>query len=485
LADRKTVPGSERRLEPTHPRVGDVDGSAEIEVTVYVRGPRAEDDDLGAVAEFADEHGLEVVSSERPRRAVRLRGTVDTIGVAFEAQLQGMFEHPSGVRYRGRQGPLTVPAQLDGVITSVLGIDNRPQAQPRIRFAPHAARTYTPVEVGQAYSFPAQATGEGETVGIIELGGGFDTADLNAYFQGLGLATPNVTAVSVDGGTNSPGTDTNADGEVMLDIEVIGAIAPAASIVVYFAPNTDAGFIDAVSTAVNDTTRRPSVVSISWGGPEDTWTAQARDQMEQILTDAGGLGVTVTAAAGDGGSTDGVDDGQQHVDFPASAPHALACGGTALQATGGQITGETVWNDTGDGATGGGVSTEFALPDYQSAAGVPANVDTGQSGRGVPDVAGDADPQTGYTIRVDGSDQTIGGTSAVAPLWAALLTLLNESLGAPLGFAQPRLYGSGQPAGFRDIVSGSNGAYSAQAGWDACTGLGSPNGSALLQALSG
>lgn len=485
MADRKTVPGSERRLESAHPRVGDVDGSEEIEVTVYVRGPRAEDDDLRAVSEFAAEHGLEVVSAERPRRAIRLRGSVDAIGAAFGAQLEGMFEPPSGARYRGRQGPLTVPAELDGVITSVLGIDNRPQAQPRIRFAPHATRTYTPVEVGQAYSFPAQATGEGETVGIIELGGGFDTADLDAYFQGLGLTPPDVTAVGVDGATNSPGTDTNADGEVMLDIEVVGAIAPAASIVVYFAPNTDAGFIDAVSTAVNDTTRRPSVVSISWGGPEDTWTAQARGQMEQILTDAGGLGVTITAAAGDGGSTDGVDDGRQHVDFPASAPHALACGGTALQATGGQITGETVWNDTGDGATGGGVSTEFALPSYQSAAGVPGNVDTDQPGRGVPDVAGDADPQTGYTIRVGGSDQTIGGTSAVAPLWAALIALLNESLGAPLGFAQPRLYGSAQATGFHDIVSGDNGAYSAQAGWDACTGLGSPNGSALLVALSG
>ena len=100
-------------------------------------------------------------------------------------------------------------------------------------------------------------------------------------------------------------------------------------------------------------------------------------------------------------------------------------------------------------------------------------------------MAGDADPQTGYTIRVDGSDQTIGGTSAVAPLWAALIALLNESLGAPLGFAQPRLYGSAQATGFHDIVSGDNGAYSAQAGWDACTGLGSPNGSALLAALSG
>ena len=484
MADRETVPGSDRRLEPGHRRVGDVDGASEIEVTLYVRGPRAEYDDLAAVSEFASEYGLELVLEDQPRRAIRLRGTADAIGGAFEAQLKGIYEHPSGVRYRGREGTLTIPVALDGVVTSVLGIDDRPQARPKIRFAPHAARSYTPVEVGQAYSFPAQATGDGETVRIVELGGGFDTNDLNAYFQGLGLTPPNVTAVSVDGGANSPGIDTNADGEVMLDIEMIGAIAPAASIVVYFAPNTDAGFIDAVSTAVNDTDHRPSVVSISWGGPEDTWTAQAREQMEQILTDAGGLGVTVTAAAGDGGSTDGVSDGQQHVDFPASAPHALACGGTALQASGTEITGETVWNDTGDGATGGGVSVEFGLPSYQSSAGVPVNVDTNQSGRGVPDVAGDADPQTGYTIRVDGRDQTIGGTSAVAPLWAGLIALLNESLGAPLGFAQPRLYGSAGSAGFRDIVSGDNGAYSARAGWDACTGLGSPNGSALLQSLS-
>jgi kumamolisin len=513
LPDRTTVPGSERRLDPDHPRVGDADGAQEIEVTVYLRGrvssdwvdreaaqapgerrlPSREqwgrehgatDADVAAVSEFASQHGVEVVSVDPARRAVRLRGSLDSLTAAFEAQVAGLFEHPSGFRYRGRQGPLTVPSQLGGVVTAVLGIDDRPQAQPRIRFAPHAARSYTPVEVAQAYNFPTPATGQGETVGIIELGGGYETSDLNAYFGGLGLTAPQVTTVGVDGGTNSPGVDTNADGEVMLDIEVIGSIASAASIVVYFAPNTDAGFIDAVSAAVHDTTHKPSVISISWGGPEDTWTAQARSQMEQILTDAGAVGATVTAAAGDGGSTDGVGDGRQHVDFPASAPHALACGGTALQATGSEITGETVWNDA-DGATGGGVSIEFGLPSYQSAANVPVNVDTGQPGRGVPDVAGDADPQTGYTVRVDGSDQTIGGTSAVAPLWAGLIALLNQSLGTPLGFAQPQLYSSGEAAGFHDILSGNNGAYSAGAGWDACTGLGSPNGAALLQALSG
>jgi kumamolisin len=512
-ADRATVPGSERRLDPDHRRVGDVDGGEEIEVTVYVRGRAslhwvdeeaarapaerrvlsreewgdehgASDADLIRVVEFARRHGLDPVSIDAARRAVRLRGTVDAVAGAFEAGELGMFEHPSGARYRGRGGSLTVPVELGGVVTGVFGIDNRPQAQPRIRFADRATTSYTPVEVARAYGFPAGATGAGETVGIIELGGGYQTADLTAYFQALGLTPPTVTAVGVDGATNSPGVDTNADGEVMLDIEVIGAIAPRASIVVYFAPNTDQGFLDALSTAVHDVTHKPSVVSISWGGPEDSWTTQGRAQMEQILTAAGGLGATVTAAAGDSGSSDGVNDGRQHVDFPASAPHALACGGTTLEASNGQISGESAWNDA-EGATGGGVSVQFALPSYQAQANVPVNVDTQGTGRGVPDVAGDADPQTGYRIRVDGVEQTIGGTSAVAPLWAGLIALLNQSLGSPLGFAQPRLYGAAPARGFRDITSGSNGAYDANAGWDACTGLGSPDGAALLAALQG
>lgn len=207
--------------------------------------------------------------------------------------------------------------------------------------------------------------------------------------------------------------------------------------------------------------------------------------MEQIMTEGAGLGVTVTVAAGDNGSSDSVTDGQQHVDFPASAPHALACGGTTLQASSSTISSETVWNDPSDGATGGGVSRQFALPSYQTDAGVPKNVDTDAPGRGVPDVCGDADPNTGYTIRVDGADETVGGTSAVAPLWAALIARLNQQLGAPVGFVQPRLYPLLGTAAFHDITSGSNGAYSAGPGWDACTGLGSPDGTALASELAG
>ncbi len=294
--------------------------------------------------------------------------------------------------------------------------------------------------------------------------------------------------MSVDGGSNTPGGD--ADGEVLLDIEIVGAIATGANIAVYFAPNTDQGFIDAITDAVHDTTRKPSVVSISWGGPEDSWTQQSQNAMNAALQDAATLGVTVTVAAGDDGSSDGVTDGKLHVDFPASSPYALACGGTTLNGSGNTISSEVVWNETAsnEGATGGGVSTVFAIPSYQSAAGVPVQPQTNVAGRGVPDVAGDADPTTGYQVRVDGKNQVVGGTSAVAPLWAALAALMNEKLGQPVGFLNPKLYALTGSA-LHDVISGNNddsglGYYQARAGWDPCTGLGSPDGTALLSALS-
>jgi kumamolisin len=519
-SDRVPVPGSERRLTPGHTRVGDVDLSQEIDLTVYVR-PRAPvdwvndesarppagrrlvspedwadvhgaaDEDLRAVTAFASGAGLAVTGVDAARRAVALHGPLGAAVEAFGASMEGRFSAARGAgEYRARSGALSVPAALGDVVMGVFGIDDRPQARPHVRsLAPAAAAagatSYTPVQVAEAYAFPSGTTGKGQTVGIVELGGGFSAQDLATYFKGLGLTPPSVTAVSVDGGQNSPGTDSNADGEVMLDIEVVGAVAPDSTIVVYFAPNTDQGFIDAVSTAVHDTTHKPSVVSVSWGESEDAWSAQARTQMEQILTEAGGVGVSVTVAAGDNGSADAVSDGQQHTDFPASAPHALGCGGTSLHASGATITSETVWNDLpSGGATGGGISRQFTLPSYQANASLPVNVDTQAAGRGVPDVCGNADPQTGYVIRVDGAEQTIGGTSAVAPLWAGLTARLNEQLGAPLGFIQPVLYpllGSGS---FHDITSGNNGSYVAGTGWDGCTGLGSPDGTALAAAVT-
>ena len=392
---------------------------------------------------------------------------------------------------RGRTGSLYIPAELSPVIEGVFGLDERPQAQTRFRrhiagAVPRAEgdTSYTPVEVARLYDYPTNQ-GSGQSVAIIELGGGFRAADLTNYFTGLGISpAPSVTAVSVDGGQNQPAGDPNsADGEVMLDIEIVGAIAPKARIAVYFAPNTDQGFLDAITTAVHDTVRKPSVISISWGAAEPAWTEQALNGFDQAFRDAGVLGVTVCCASGDDGSADGVTDGAAHVDFPSSSPNVVACGGTRLEAANGKIKSEVVWSHgPGNGATGGGVSEKFPLPSWQTSSGVPPSVNPGHfKGRGVPDLAGNADPATGYEILVDSRSAVFGGTSAVAPLIAALVALLNEKQGKPLGFVNEQLYS--KPAALRDVTSGNNGAYEAARGWDACTGLGSPDGQKLAGAL--
>jgi kumamolisin len=295
------------------------------------------------------------------------------------------------------------------------------------------------------------------------------------------------TAISVDGALNRPtGDPGSADGEVALDIEVAGAVAPGARLAVYFAPNTDQGFLDAINAAIHDKVRKPSVISISWGSPEAEWTPQALNAFNAAFHDAALLGISVCVAAGDNGSSDGENDGGNHVDFPSSSPWVLACGGTKLAASGGKIQSEVVWNEgESGGATGGGVSSHFSKPAYQLAVNVPKPARTvNPTGRGVPDVAGDADPETGYIVIVDGEEGVIGGTSAVAPLWAGLIALLNGNIGKNLGWFHPQLYGMLiQHKALHDITSGNNGAYRAQVGWDACTGLGSPDGQAMLNLL--
>jgi kumamolisin len=420
-------------------------------------------------------------------------GTAEGFSRAFGVTLR-YYTHANGT-YRGRVGPIRLPKSLTGIVQGVFGLDNRPQAQPRFQVAipearskKHSAPTsFTPPALARLYNFPTGTDGAGECIGLIELGGGFRPADIDAYFGALGIAVPQVSAVSVDQASNSPTTPSGPDGEVMLDIEVAAAIAPAARIAVYFAPNTDRGFLDAITTALHDTQNKPSVLSISWGGPEAAWTAQAMQQFDAAFQTAATLGITICVAAGDQGSGDGETDKLAHVDFPASSPHALACGGTSLTASGTSISSEVVWNDGPSSATGGGISDEFALPSYQDAARVPPSANPGgASGRGVPDVAGDADPDTGYQVRVDGQDMVIGGTSAVAPLWAGLIALCNQRLGKPVGFVNPLMYGTLAAEGVcRDIKSGNNGAYAASIGWDPCTGWGSPNGAKLLQALAG
>ncbi len=470
--------------DPAIPHAGQLGAAIRREHYGEVHG--ANPKDIAAVESFAHANGLTVIESHQASRRLVLAGTAQRMQEAFQVKL-GIYEVPRrGLKYRGREGSVCLPEALQPAVIAVLGLDNRPIAKPHFRQHKKQVTppiSFSPLQIAELYDFPAGLTGAGETIAIIELGGGYQASDLSTYFSGLGLGQgPSVTAVSVDGGTNQPGG--SADGEVELDIEVAGAIAPGASIAVYFTPNTDQGFVDAISQAVHDTTRKPSIVSISWGGPEDSWTEQSRNAMNAALQDAAALGVTVTVAAGDDGSTDGETDGQQHVDFPAASPYALSCGGTTLQASGNAISSETVWNElaSNEGATGGGVSRYFPLPTYQQNVNVPKQPQTGFAGRGVPDVAGDADPTTGYNVRVDGQDTVIGGTSAVAPLWAGLIALINQKLGTPAGYLNPLIYKIGESA-FNDITQGNNGYFQAATGWDPCSGLGSPNGTALLSAL--
>jgi kumamolisin len=444
--------------------------------------------ELRRVEEFARTRGLEVVESSIAKRRVRVAGTASALAAAFDVNL-AEYETPA-LTYRGRASAIHLPADLAPVVEAVVGFSNRPIARPHFQrrkgtAQPRAgAQPMTPVEVAKLYDFP-DGDGSGQCIGIIELGGGFRTEDLQAYFSGLGLPTPEVVAVPVLGGQNNPGDD--ADGEVMLDIEVAGAVAPKARIAVYFAPNTDQGFLAALTDAMHDDVNRPSVISISWGSPEARWSTQAMQAFNNAMRDAAALGVTVCVASGDNGSSDGETDGRAHVDFPASGTYALGCGGTRLAGTGGTITDELVWNDDPtQSATGGGISDVFDLPSYQENASIPPSVNAGaRVGRGVPDIAGNADPVTGYRVRVDGQDTVIGGTSAVAPLWAGLIALLNQRLGNPVGFLNPLLYGQLTTAeALHDITGGNNGDYEARPGWDACTGLGSPDGNKLLSALS-
>jgi kumamolisin len=457
----------------------------------------ASPEDIAKVVAFAHANHLAVVETSEARRSVWLAGTVAQMSAAFGVTLEE-YDHPGGGTFRGRTGSILISADLKDIVVGVFGLDNRPQARPQFRIrmptsqqqhqAAAAANTqFTPTQIAQLYDFPANLDGTGECIGIIELGGGFKTADLQAYFSNLGLPTPAVTSVAVDGGSNTPsGNADGPDGEVMLDIEIAGAIAPKAKIVVYFTANTSQGFLDAITQAVHDTVNKPSVISISWGGPESGWTGQAFEQFDQAFQAAAAVGVTITVAAGDSGSSDGVADGQAHVDFPASSPNVLACGGTRLNASNTTIFSEVVWNDPNGGATGGGVSDQFPVPDYQQNAGIPTSANSSNNtGRGVPDVAANADPATGYVVRADGEDAVVGGTSAVAPLWAGLVALLNQAIGKPVGLLNPTLYGFDPQSGvFRDITEGNNGAYSAGPGWDACSGLGVAVGTKLLQALS-
>lgn len=537
---RASVPliGSERALRAGSRLIRPVDPKQSIEVTIRTRSrnknPIAADKigampplkrhylsreefasaygaspaDINKIKSFAKTNKLSVVSSDPARRTVTLSGSAKALSDAFQVKLME-YEHPHG-NYRGRIGRIHLPKELTPVVRGVFGLDNRRMARPHIVTVNHALgrrpadlSSFTPLEVANLYGFPegngSPLDGTGQCIGIIEFGGGYNPDDLSSYFKLLGMNGPSVSDVSVDGVTNDPGSDPDADGEVALDIEVAGAVAPGAKIVVYFAPFTEQGWVDVLSTAVHDAVNKPSVLSISWGFAEGEpiqgfeWTQQAVQAVNETLQAAAAMGVTVCVASGDDGSNEQISDGHAHVDFPAASPYVLGCGGTKLTSNGNStIKSEVVWNEGPGSGGGGGISDMNPMPSWQKGI-VPPSVNPDHHvGRGVPDVCGDADPATGYQIFYGGESSVVGGTSAVAPLWAGLIARINQKLGTPVGYFNPLLYTKlGKSNAFHDITQGNNdttgnvGGYSAGKGWDPCSGWGSPDGNNLLKGFGG
>ena len=485
------LPGSQRHLVPHSRPAGPVDGSEIASITVRTRAAKdikalekqvqemaaqplskrkymtheevaasfgADPRDLDEIEQYGQRHNLVVSHRNAAERSLVLTGKLKDLMNAFRADLH-MFHHSRGT-YRGRQGEILIPKQFEGKITGIFGFDTRPKqkAPHRQKMAAHGGpggdNGVPATEFAKRYNFPTSHQGEtldgsGQCIAIVELGGGFDNNDLKIYFDEIGIPQPNVVAVSVDHAGNNPTAQGRADGEVMLDIEVVGAVAPKATIAVYFAPNQGNGFLDAVNAAVHDTQRKPGVVSISWGSPEDPSETQALTAFHEIFVEAAALGVTICVASGDHGTAD-IDgfnwDQKIHVDHPSVDDFVLSCGGTQIDDDV-----DVVWNDGtpfdnvpggGGWAGGGGISQLVKVPDYQKNAGIqPKSIVNNKIGREVPDIAMSA---TNYFVRVHGLDQPSGGTSAVAPLMAALVALLNQAKKRNVGFLNPFLYANAQ-----------------------------------------
>jgi kumamolisin len=466
-------------------------------------------EDIQRIVDFARSKGLLITSTSQGRRLITASGTVRQLDDAFAVDL-GLYR-VGGYTYQGLEGFTYVPIELLELIEAVFGLDQRAVMYPVTNGGNLNTVPLTPNEVAGFYNFPAvPANINTQTIGLMEFGlGGFAQIDINAFFATLPIAIPVPVVVSVNSMVNSPGSNIDIDREVTLDIDVAAAIAPGAVFAVYFSTYDVNGVVQALTTALLPMPGQPtpSVISISYGSAElFGWTEADMSQITGLMEMAANLGVTVIAASGDSGTDCNVGDGNPHVLYPASDPGVLAVGGTSIASSGSSFN-QTTWT-----STGGGFSEFFSPPTWQLGAfdGIGCFNPDGFYGRGVPDIAGNADPNSGYQIVVGGqTQQPIGGTSAAAPLYAGLVAILNAMLLATnnnknLGLINPVLYGlngatiNGQPV-FSEIADGQNNGVGinllswspstpgytsvAGAGWNACTGLGSINGTALLEAF--
>jgi kumamolisin len=535
------LPGSKRPRKQDAERVRDLDADARFEVTVMLRGQRlppldtskpamtrnelesgygASPEDSAQVQATLGRFGLTVGAVSRVGRSMRVTGTAAQMQDAFQAGL-GVYRNDDQGEFRGRENPLQIPTELDSIVTGVFGLDQRRVAL-RVSGAPVAVQAATgqatglgPSDLEQHYNFPP-GRAEGQKIAIAEFGGAYFPEDLNTFCAQHGLRAPQI--ATVDAGVTPLTPEAvkqlpraqqqevlEVSGEVMMDIEIVSGLCPAAEIFVYFSSFDEKGWIDLLNQVIGGQPARPSVLSVSWGLAEDSpeWSEAALEEINKLLEAAAHLGITVCAASGDDGSGDQIEDGGFHVNFPASSPFVLSVGGTMLQEDGEGEDDEVVWwqppgrRNGGGGATGGGVSVHFDRPAWQQTVPVISLSQNSIQGRVVPDIAALAGPP-GYDLVTDGKREPSGGTSAATPLWASLIARM-LALGKPTQgqtFLAPLLYGDstgGQAvgeAGCTDITKGNNASepdpgkgYEAAKGFDAVSGWGVPDGQKLLASL--
>lgn len=501
----------------------------------FVERHGADAGDLELVANFARENGLTVVESNASQRLVIANGTAANLNKAFgvdlnryeteaivERQLhpprqpkngtpekKKKDEKPEKTSYIGYEGHVHVPQQLANVVEGVFGLDRRRLARRALTPFP-TITPLTPPQVAKLYDFPATPPHmHKETIGLFEFSDasmgscGYYPSDITDYFTtplgiGPGFIPPTLTDIGVNGASNGPGVDPGTDIEVALDIQVAGAVAQGAHINVYFTTWDENGWVLAVKRAIHPKPgeRRPSVISISWDWAEFetfdalTWSHAAMHAVSTTFQEAAMFGTTVFAASGDYGSSAGIPGPTARVAFPESDPWVTSVGGTVIGNVSGSSFTEITWQAGGPefGTTGGGISDAFHLPFWQHHHHIPPSINPGhRRGRGVPDVAGYA---SGYSIVYTGATLSdVQGTSEASPLYAGLIALINAHLGERVGYLNPTLYSEHFKHCFRDVDDGRNNGdlgapgYTCGPGWDACTGLGSVKGHALLKAF--
>jgi kumamolisin len=424
--------------------------------------------DLERLRTYCTAHGINVMESHW--RSVVIGGPLERLIDAFGADV-AVFADAAGKHFRHRSGPLHAPQDIATTLHGIFGLHQWPGSQ-RLGALQEHVTPLSAQDVCARYGFP-DGDGSGQTVAVVQFRGEFKSDDFERSMQVQKSAAALPVLKRVDDAALQHEIQTTKDLEAALDSQIVGALAPGARIVIYQAPDDERGFLDAIRTALFDEEYAPSILSISYGWPEHLWTPAALDVLDELFTAAALLGVSVFCSAGDNGAELDVA-GKPHVVAPASHPFAHACGATTI-VSGSGVERETAWEKTG-----GGFSERFDVPPWQDVANAAAAQNGIAAGRGVPDVAAQVLP--GYSVSLDGVALAMGGTSAVAPLWAALTARINQRLGVSCGLFSPLLYGAREKL-FTDVTEGSNGRFQARAGWNPCTGLGVPLAGAIEAAL--